>query len=83
MTTKCPGQDMRNLRSAMYRCPNCGNEVEMFSDELRIRCKKCKQFVYKENTPSCIDWCPSAKQCLGEERWKALRGALDNTTEEK
>ena len=77
MNTRCPGQDMRNLRSALYKCPNCGNEVEMFSDELRIRCRKCRQFVYKDNTPSCIDWCPSAKQCLGEERWNALRGALD------
>ena len=76
MTMKCPGQDMRNLRSAIYKCPNCGNEVEMFSDELRIRCKKCREFVYKETTPSCIDWCPSARQCLGEERWKALRGEL-------
>jgi len=74
---------MRNLRSALYKCPSCGNEVEMFSDELRIRCRKCKQFVYKENTPSCIDWCPSAKQCLGEDRWNALRGALEGTTEEK
>jgi hypothetical protein len=24
--------------------------------------------------PSCIEWCASARQCLGEERWKALRG---------
>jgi NADH pyrophosphatase NudC (nudix superfamily) len=77
MQSKCPGQDIRNLRAAMYRCPKCGNEVEMFSDELRIRCKKCGEYVYKEQTPSCIEWCPSAQQCLGEERWKALKGILD------
>ena len=40
MQSKCPGQDTRNLKAAMYKCPNCGNEVEMFSDELRIKCKK-------------------------------------------
>ena len=74
MNSKCPGQDMRNLRAAMYKCPNCGNEVEMFSDELRIKCRKCGQYVYKEQVPSCIEWCASARQCLGEERRKALMG---------
>lgn len=70
---KCPGQDSRNLRVAMYRCPNCGTDVEMFSDELRIRCHKCREYVYKEATPSCIDWCPSARECVGVERWNSLR----------
>ena len=74
MEAKCPGQDIRNLTSEFYTCPNCGSQVEMFSDELRIRCRKCKQFVYKDGAPSCIDWCPSAKQCIGEERWNELRG---------
>jgi DNA-directed RNA polymerase subunit RPC12/RpoP len=74
MNAKCPGQDIRNLRAALYKCPNCGAEVEMFSDELKIKCRKCGKYVYKELTPSCIEWCPSARQCLGEERWKTLKG---------
>ena len=74
MNGKCPGRDARNMRAAMYKCPNCGAEVEMFSDELKIRCRKCGEYVYKENVPSCIEWCASARQCLGEERWKALQG---------
>jgi len=47
MNTKCPGQDIKNLRAALYKCPKCGAEVEMFSDELRIKCKKCGDYVYK------------------------------------
>ena len=74
MASNCPGQDMRNLRVALYKCQNCGAEVEMFSDELKIKCPKCGQKVYKEKMPSCIDWCASAKQCLGEDRWKQLTG---------
>lgn len=69
---KCPGQDMRNLRVSIHKCPNCGAEVEIFSDELKIRCPKCRQMVYKEKVPSCIEWCASARQCLGEERWRQL-----------
>jgi Fe-S-cluster-containing dehydrogenase component len=45
----------------------------MFSDELKVKCHKCGEMVYKEKIPSCIDWCASARQCLGEERWKELR----------
>ena len=74
MTTKCPGQDMRKLRVSVYKCPACGAEVEIFSDEIKIRCQKCGEPVYRDKIPSCIDWCASARQCLGEERWRELRG---------
>ena len=74
MYSRCPGQDMRKLRVELYKCPNCGADVEIFSDEIKVKCPKCGEKVYKEKLPSCIDWCASARQCLGEERWKALKG---------
>ncbi|MCJ7426547.1 MAG: hypothetical protein MUO17_05410 [Dehalococcoidales bacterium] len=74
MYSKCPGQDMRKLRVSVHKCPNCGAEVEIFSDEMRVKCPKCKQYVYKEKVPSCIEWCASARECLGEERWQQLKG---------
>jgi ribosomal protein S27E len=73
MSIKCPGQDMRNLRVSLHKCPGCGAEVEIFSDEMRVKCRKCGEMVYKEKVPSCVDWCSAARQCLGEERWKALQ----------
>jgi hypothetical protein len=30
--------------------------------------------VFREEIPSCIEWCSSARQCLGEERWHQLMG---------
>ena len=77
MPMKCPGQDLRNLRVSVHRCPSCGGEVEMFSDELRVKCQKCGTKVYREQAPSCIDWCSHARECLGEERWRDLRAALE------
>ena len=74
MNTKCPGQDFRKLRVSVYKCPSCGAEVEIFSDELKVKCPKCGARVYRDKIPSCIDWCAQARQCLGEERWKQLRG---------
>ena len=72
MASRCPGQDMRNLRVELYRCPSCNAEVEIFSDETKVKCYKCGERVYREKTPSCIEWCASARQCLGEERWRKL-----------
>ncbi|MBI2832372.1 MAG: phosphohydrolase [Chloroflexi bacterium] len=74
MSTRCPGQDIRNLRVGLYKCPNCSNEVEIFSDEVSVRCPKCGEKVYSGKVASCIDWCAHARECLGEERWKLLRG---------
>ncbi len=71
---KCPGQDMRNLRVEVYKCPDCGAGVEIFSDETRAKCQKCGARVYKEKVPTCIEWCSAARECLGEERWKKLMG---------
>ena len=75
MSPLCPGQDTRNLRIELYRCPSCGAEVEIFSDEVRARCHQCRELVYREQLSSCIDWCASARQCLGEGRWSRLKGS--------
>ncbi len=52
MEEKCPGQDSRKLSVSIHKCPNCGNEVELFSDELRTKCHKCGQTVYREQAAS-------------------------------
>lgn len=83
MSIKCPGSDIRNLRISVHKCPNCGHEVEIFSDEIRAKCSKCGTYVYKEQVPSCINWCKSARQCLGEERWKELMGQNEEGGEVK
>ena len=77
MYTRCPGLDGKNLRAAIYKCPKCGAEVEIFSDEIRVKCRNCGEQVYTEKVPSCIEWCASACECLGEERWKRFREAIE------
>jgi len=74
LTNRCPGQELRNVTSKIHICPNCGSEVEIFSFEVRARCHQCKTMVFTEAVPSCIDWCASARKCLGEKRWRELKG---------
>ena len=83
MFSRCPGQDTRNLRVKLYKCPNCGAGVEIFSDELSVRCQKCGTKVYSEKIPSCIEWCASARQCLGEERWQKLMAETESIAKPK
>ncbi len=64
MFNHCPGQDSRNLKADLFNCPKCSRSVEIFSDETRIKCKLCKNWVYREKTPSCADWCTSARECF-------------------
>jgi len=69
---KCPGRDTRFLRAGLHKCPQCGHKVEIFSDEVRVKCSKCKTYVYRDEIPSCIDWCKFAKNCIGKELWEVL-----------
>ena len=74
MISKCPGQDDRNLRVEVLGCPDCGHQVEIFSDEIEVKCPRCKGLVCRARLPSCVDWCKMARECIGEERWKQLKG---------
>jgi hypothetical protein len=66
MTNKCPGRmTIRNLDSIVAPCPKCGRLVELFTDEVKRRCR-CGHLLLRESLPRCADWCPAAAQCLGE-----------------
>jgi DNA-directed RNA polymerase subunit RPC12/RpoP len=73
---------MRNITAGVYACTKCGEPVEIFSDEMRRRCPKCKEWVEKKETPSCVQWCASARSCLGEDRWKSVMEALGKEVED-
>jgi predicted Zn-ribbon and HTH transcriptional regulator len=75
MIFKCPGQDDRSLKVENIVCSQCGYRLEIFSDEIKIHCPKCKNLVCRVRLPSCVDWCKAARQCLGEEKWRQLKGS--------
>jgi HD superfamily phosphodiesterase/predicted RNA-binding Zn-ribbon protein involved in translation (DUF1610 family) len=77
MDLKCPGIDSRNLQVEEQVCKNCGYKVEIFSNEIKVICPKCKANVYRENIPSCIDWCRFAKQCIGQEKYDELKSKVE------
>jgi hypothetical protein len=64
----CPGaRVLRQPRPEIFACPDCGEEVEIWSDEIRGTCQRCGRAVFREGLPSCVEWCKYGKECVGEE----------------
>lgn len=70
----CPGSlSIREPMPEYVSCPTCHQEVEIWSNELSYPCPKCGTRVARKQTPSCIDWCPMAEECIGSELYKQLK----------
>lgn len=78
MLDKCPGAaDMRTPTLKIKNCPECGGEVEIFSTDINVKCKKCGFAVYN-NIESCVQWCLYAEECVGEELYNKLKNKQDS-----
>ncbi|MFN3527761.1 MAG: hypothetical protein ACK4YO_01500 [Candidatus Altarchaeaceae archaeon] len=55
------------------KCPYCGKEVEIWTDETRKKCLKCGMEIFAAEATSCIEWCKYARKCVGEELYKKLK----------
>ncbi len=66
---KCPGQDMRYWTAEDVfeeKCPQCGELIEFFKTDIRLRCPSCKTRVANPRFDmGCAQWCSYAEQCLG------------------
>ena len=64
----CPGvKDLKTPTLTIKKCPKCGEEVEIFSNDTQVSCETCGFVIYND-TLSCIQWCNYAKECVGEEK---------------
>ncbi len=72
MLDRCPGSaNLRTPTLAIKKCPRCGEEVEVFSTDVKVPCGKCGFVVYNDLL-SCVQWCRYAKECVGEETYQRL-----------
>lgn len=67
MLDRCPGSSLlRTPTLEIRKCPQCGEELEIFSNDLKVKCSNCGFVVYND-IQSCAMWCRHARECLGEE----------------
>jgi predicted RNA-binding Zn-ribbon protein involved in translation (DUF1610 family) len=73
---RCPGQNTQFWGSEdvfEVRCSGCGKGLEFFKDDSQRLCPECGRMVFNPRINfSCAQWCPSAKDCLGPEKYSAL-----------
>ncbi len=70
---RCPGSmEIRTPYPEDIFCPWCGSVLEIWSDEAEIACGKCRRAVSRGMKHSCIEWCPAAKECLGNAKYEKL-----------
>jgi predicted RNA-binding Zn-ribbon protein involved in translation (DUF1610 family) len=63
----CPGAKiLRQPQPEMFDCPSCGEEVEIWTDEIRGVCSNCGQALFRDGYMSCLEWCKFAQECVGE-----------------
>ncbi len=68
----CHGTDKLKTPTLEIKiCPQCGNEIEIFSIDTEMACDNCGYVVYND-IQSCVQWCKYAKLCVGEELYNKL-----------
>ena len=68
---RCPGSmAFAQPKIELVRCPHCGDDAEVWTDEAEGKCRKCGRAVCRTATQSCVDWCKYARDCLGEDGHK-------------
>ena len=73
MIDRCPGvAGMRTPTLEIRKCPQCGEEVEVFSTDLKVVCSRCGFVIYND-IQSCIQWCRYAEECVGTEMYRKLK----------
>ncbi len=79
MLFQCPGA-MRYTRPTpeFYTCRECGDEIEIWSDEIETKCTQCGTVFTRPREQGCIDHCEMARECLGEARYQRLVAAVKN-----
>jgi len=72
MLDHCPGAaNLKTPTLAIKKCPQCGEEVELFSNDISVKCSKCGFVIYND-IASCVQWCTHARECVGEEMYRKL-----------
>ena len=65
---ECPGsKTIRQPLPEFIKCPFCSQELEIWTDEIKAVCSKCKKTVMRDQATSCLEWCSYAKECVGDQ----------------
>jgi NADH pyrophosphatase NudC (nudix superfamily) len=83
MLDHCPGAaNLRTPTLSIKKCPQCGGEVEVFSNDVSVTCSNCGFVVYND-IMTCVQWCKYAKECTGEETYNKIMAQMKAQEQKK
>jgi ribosomal protein S27AE len=72
MLDHCPGAaNLKTPTLTIRKCPQCGEDVELFSNDVSVKCSRCGFVIYND-IASCVQWCKHARECVGDEMYRKL-----------
>ena len=84
MRESCPGsREIRTPYPEELVCPFCRVANEIWSDEPDMLCKGCGRSITRDMAQSCLQWCPSARECVGRDKFERIMAKMrsQNRTE--
>ena len=66
----CQGKD-NSVTLEIRTCPECGEEIELFSIDSQVVCENCGHVVYNDMI-TCVQWCEYAEMCVGSEIYQQM-----------
>ncbi|HEX8948471.1 MAG TPA: hypothetical protein VF790_05885 [Dissulfurispiraceae bacterium] len=84
MKESCPGsREIKNPYPEELICAFCTQKNEIWTDEPDTVCKGCGRTITRDMAPSCIEWCPAAKECVGADKYEKLIKKLKEQSSSK
>jgi HD superfamily phosphodiesterase len=82
--TVCPGsKNLKQPKPEIFTCSNCGEEVEIWTDEIKGTCLSCGKVAMRKNAMSCLEWCKMAADCVGEDTFNKYVNNKSSLLKEK
>ncbi|MDO8535456.1 MAG: hypothetical protein Q7S30_00355 [Candidatus Omnitrophota bacterium] len=70
MISQCPGSGrFKQPYPKAIRCGACGQDAEIWSDEIKTTCFSCGAVISKNIEQGCFMWCKYAKECIGNDAY--------------
>ena len=72
MLDHCPGAaNLKTPTLSIKKCPQCGEEAEVFSNDVSVTCSNCGFVIYND-IMTCVQWCRYAKECVGKDTYNRI-----------
>jgi len=80
LLARCPGSKALTEPYPESRTCACGEDLEIWTDEMKVVCPQCGVTSWRDPETSCLQWCDKARECVGGEVYDSFQRILRRKT---